>query len=81
MWCFIALASLSAVRKTERVSEWAEKNIKTVPHVFYDSAELYNWLDGNKNSFRTIEAQTVQNLKNKEPRPKFTGSYEEKKSA
>ena len=47
-----------------------------MPHVFYDSAEVY--IDGNKNDFRTIEAQIVQILKN-EPRPKFTGSYKKKK--
>ena len=35
MWRFIA--GLSAVRNIER----AEKEIKTVPHVFYDSAEMY----------------------------------------
>ena len=29
----------------------------------------------NKNSFRTIEAKVVQNLKNNKARPKFTGSY------
>ena len=32
----------------------------------YDSAEVYNWRDGNKNNLRTIEAQIVQNLKNNE---------------
>ena len=32
----------------------------------------------NKNSLRTIEAQIVQNLKNIEARPKFTGSYKKK---
>ena len=32
----------------------------------------------NKNSLRTIEAQIVQNLKNNEARPKFTGSYKKK---
>ena len=34
----------SAVRNTE----WAEEKIKTVPHMFYDSAEVYNqgiWQD------------------------------------
>ena len=36
MWRFIA--GLSALRTD---SEWAEKKIKTVPHVFYDSAEVY----------------------------------------
>ena len=30
-------AGLSAVRNTE----WAEKKIKTVPHMFDDSAEVY----------------------------------------
>ena len=36
MWRFIAC--LSAAKNTE----WAEKKIKTVPHVFYDSAgEVY----------------------------------------
>ena len=30
------IADLSAVRTTE----WAEKKIKTVPHLFYDSAEI-----------------------------------------
>ena len=35
MWCFIA--GLSAVRNTE----WAENKIEAVPHVFYDSAEVY----------------------------------------
>ena len=34
----------------------------------------------NKNSLRTIEAQIVQELKNNEARPKFTGSYEKKKA-
>ena len=29
----------------------------------------------HKNSLRTIEAQLVQELKNNEARPKFTGSY------
>ena len=33
----------------------------------------------NKNSLRIIEAQIVQKLKNDEARPKFTGSYGEKK--
>ena len=33
----------------------------------------------NKNGSRTIEAQTVQKLKNNEARPKFTGSYKKKK--
>ena len=32
----------------------------------------------NKNSLRTIEAQTAQTLKNNEARPKFTGSYKKK---
>ena len=53
--------------------------MKSVPHVFYDSAEVYNWHDGNKNNFknnlRTIEAQIVPKLNNNVPRPKFTGSY------
>ena len=31
------------------------------------------------NNLRTIEAQTVQKLKNNEARPKFTGSYKKKK--
>ena len=31
------IAGLSAVRNTE----WAEKKIKTVPHMFHDSAEVY----------------------------------------
>ena len=35
MWRFIA--GLSAVRNTE----WAENKIKSVLHVFYDSAEMY----------------------------------------
>ena len=69
MWHFIA--GLSAVRNTE----WAEKKIKTMPLVFYDSAKVYNWHDGNKNNLRTIEAQIVQKLKNNEPRPNFAGSY------
>ena len=47
--------------------------------VFYDSAEVYNWHDGNKNNFknnlRTIEAQIALKLKNNKPRPKFTASY------
>ena len=34
--------------------------------------------DGNKYNLRTIEAQTVQKLKNNEARPKFTGSYKKK---
>ena len=33
----------------------------------------------NKNSLRTIEAQIVQKLKNNGARPKFTGSYKQKK--
>ena len=33
----------------------------------------------NKKSLRTIEAQIVQKLKNNEARPKFTGSYKNKK--
>ena len=33
----------------------------------------------HKNSLRTIEAQTVQKLKNNEARPKFTGSYKIKR--
>ena len=41
----------------------------------YDSAEVYNWHDGNKNNLRTIEDQIVQKLKNNEARPEFTGSY------
>ena len=41
---------------------------------FYDSAEVYNWHDGNNNNLRTIEAQIMQKLKNNEARPKFTGS-------
>ena len=40
-----------------------------------DSAEVYNWHDGNKNNLRTIKAQIVQKLKSDEARPKFTGSY------
>ena len=36
MWHFIA-GLQSAVRNTE----WVEKKIKTVPHVFYDNAEVY----------------------------------------
>ena len=43
-------------------------------YVFYDSAEVYNWHDGNKNNLvknnlRTIKAQIV---------PKLTGSYKKK---
>ena len=34
---FQGLSGLSAVRNTE----WAEKKIKTVPHMFHDSAEVY----------------------------------------
>ena len=34
--------------------------------------------DGNKYNLRTIEAQTVQKLKNKKARSKFTGSYKKK---
>ena len=30
-------------------------------------------MDGNKNNLRTTEAQIVQNLKNNEDQPKFTG--------
>ena len=41
----------------------------------YDTAEAYNWHDGNKNNLKTIEAQIVQKLKNNEARPKFAGSY------
>ena len=37
MWRFIA--GLSAARNTES----AEKKIKTVPHVFYDCAEMYKY--------------------------------------
>ena len=33
----------------------------------------------NKDSLITIEAQIVQKLKNNEARPKFTGSYKQKK--
>ena len=33
----------------------------------------------NKNSLRTIEAQSAQKPKNNEARPKFTGSYIKKK--
>ena len=33
----------------------------------------------NKNCLRTIEAQTVQKLKNNEARSKFTGSYKKNK--
>ena len=40
---------------------------------------MYNWRDGNKNNLRTIEAQIVQKLKNKEARPKFTGSFKRKR--
>ena len=38
-----------------------------------------NWQDENKNNLRTIEAQIVQNLKNNEARPKFTGSYKKER--
>ena len=34
----------------------------------------------NKNSLRTIEAQIVQKLKNNEARPKFIGSYKQKRA-
>ena len=34
MWCFIAGHSVVSN------SEWTEKKTKTVPHVFYDSAEV-----------------------------------------
>ena len=34
--------------------------------------------DENKNNLITLEAQIVQNLKNNEARPKFTGSYKKK---
>ena len=33
----------------------------------------------HKNSLKTIEAQIVQELKNNEARPKFTGSYKKKR--
>ena len=56
----------------------SREEIKTVPYVFYDSAEVYNRDDGNKNNLRTVEAQIVQKLKNNEPRPKFTSSYKKK---
>ena len=82
MWHFIA--GLSAVRDTD----WAEKKIKAVPHVFWDSAEVYqyvytsicgdNWHDGNKNNLRTIEAPIVQKLKSNKPQPNVTGSYKKK---
>ena len=49
-----------------------------MPHVLYDSAEMYNWHDGNKNNLRTVEAQIVPKLKNNEPRRKVTGSYKKK---
>ena len=35
----------------------------------------------NKNSLRTIEAQTVQKLKNNEPRPKYTSFIKNKKKS
>ena len=35
---------------------------------FYDSAEVYNLHDGNKNNLRTSEAQVVRKLKNNEAR-------------
>ena len=58
--------------------------IKTVQYVFLKTfiktfmtvpkciTEMH---DGNKYNLRTIEAQTVQKLKNKKARSKFTGSY------
>ena len=50
------------VRSAVRNTDWAEEKIKTVPHMFCDSAEVYtcNWHDGKNNNFmnnlRTIEA-------------------------
>ena len=37
--------------------------------------DAINLNDGNKNNLRTIETQIVQEFKNNEARPKFTGSY------
>ena len=53
-----------------------------MPHVFYDSAEVYivvlaviiNMHDGNKSNLRTTEARMAQKRKNNESRQKFTGS-------
>ena len=46
---------------------------------FYDIAEVYNWHDRNNNDFknnlRTMRLKMRQNLKNNQPRPKFTGSF------
>ena len=40
---------------------------------------MYNWHAGNKNNLKTIEAQIVQKLKNNEARPKFAGSYKNRR--
>ena len=66
MWRFIA--GLSAIRNTDCR---AGTKIKIVPHVFYDSAVVCNWHDGNKNNLRTIEAQIVQKPKNNKPRKNY----------
>ena len=55
-----------------------------VPHVLYDSAEVYiidmmEKLKNNfKNNLRANEAQIVPKPKSNEPRPKFIGSYKRK---
>ena len=67
MWRFIA--DLSAVINTE----WVQKKIKTVPH----SAKSISIIDmmETRTILRTVSEKIIQKLKNKEPRPKFTGSY------
>ena len=47
MWHFTAgLFKLSAVRK-----HWVSREENQTYAVFYDSIEVYNWHDGNKNNF------------------------------
>ena len=72
MWCFIAGLS--------------EKKIRTLLHMFYNSVKSLYTAIINLCSIlifaviiammeTSIEAKIMQKLKNKEPRPKFTGSY------
>ena len=65
--CFSTLNLLSADGKTANLD---------YQHFCGDNGH-----DGNKNNFRAIEAQILQKLKNNEARPKFTGSYNNKKAS
>ena len=72
------MASAQVVETSVNTNNSPSQNYTTNPDD-HSNHNIIDTDDGNKNTFknnlRTIEPPIVQKLKNNEPRPKFTGSY------